>query len=176
MRVPSWHHCSREPHPSVTGLSRIKPNGALYTAAYVGLNGAAVHTTPIAITVGRVPAVMTVWNQQHAVTGGRTAACDPAKGARSPYVPGCEAIFSDWLPAAKVTYTLSYADCTTQTFTGTTGSTGHLQHVFAVGYQPSLHATKGEDPSTAWISVVAISNDGTQATSACLRFTVVRKS
>jgi hypothetical protein len=45
--------------------------------------------------------------------------------------------------------------------------------VFSVSYQPSRGTKHGQYPTVAWISVVAKSSDGKQATSACLRFAVL---
>jgi hypothetical protein len=84
----------------------------LIVASYYGPHGFVVGTTPVAITVGQVAAKLGVWNWKHTVVGGMATACDQAKGSHSPYLAGCEAVFSDWLPGAKVTYTLSYADGT----------------------------------------------------------------
>ena len=145
-------------------------------AVYHGPKGEVVRTTPIAMTVGNVSAKLTITNQKHTVVGGRMSACDAVKSARSPYQVGCEVVFSDWLPGAKVTFTLSYADGSSQTFTGTADGKGHLQHVFAVKYQPTLHAKHGQPVTRAWISVVTESKDGSQAKSVCLRFAVLRKS
>ena len=144
-----------------------------YTAVFQGPHGLVVATTPIAVTVGRLSDPLSISNQKHTVVGGRTAACDPATSAVSPYQPGCEVIFSDWLPGALVTYTISYADGTSSTFTGTADANGHLQHAFAVAYQPPAGTTHGRPETRAWISVVATSADGAQVKSACLRFAVL---
>ncbi|MDR3662997.1 MAG: hypothetical protein P4L86_21855 [Mycobacterium sp.] len=144
-----------------------------YWAVYRGPNGATVRTTPIAVTVGRVSTRLSVSNQKHTVMGGRTAACDPLKSATKPYQPGCEVVYVDWLPSARIAYTLSYADGSSQAFTGTAGGTGHAQKVFVVQYRPPLHAKHGQPVTRAWISVVGTSVDGNQAKSFCLRFAVL---
>lgn len=162
-----------------TASLRLKSSGTHFLAAvYHGPKGEVVRTTPIAITVGSVSAKLTISNQKHTVVGGRTAACDQVKGSRTPYVAGCEAVFSDWLnvsPGAQVTITLSYADGTSQAFTGTANNKGHVQHVFVVKYLPPVKAQHGQPVTRAWISVVAKSKDGSQAKSVCLRFAVLRK-
>ncbi len=144
-------------------------------AVYDGPHGLVVSTTPLSITVGRAPSALSVWNQKHTVVGGRKNACQALMSAGIPSQSGCEAVFSTWLPGARVTDTLSYADGTRQTYTGTADGTGHLQHAFVVKYEPSLHARHGEPATRAWISVVATSKDGTETKSACLRFAVLPK-
>jgi hypothetical protein len=113
-------------------------------------------------------------NYRHTVIGGRAATyvCDPHKSTVSPYQDGCELVVADWAPAGKLTYTLSYDDGTTQTWTDS-NSTGHSQHVFLVTYKPSTGAKHGQPVTIGWISVVAVSKDGTQAKSACLRFAIL---
>lgn len=135
-----------------------------YTAMHKG-----VSTTPIALTVGQDAGALSVWNRRHSVRGGLLTKCCTIKSAKAPYVGGCELVASGWLPEAKVTCTLSYADGTRQAYSGTADSKGHLQHVLAVMYQPPVIAKHGEPVTRAWISVVAASADGKQTKSQCLR-------
>ncbi|MDB5058110.1 MAG: cell surface receptor protein [Chloroflexi bacterium] len=144
-----------------------------YVAGYQGLHGITLRTSPIAVTVGKVAARLTVRNQKLTVIGGRTAACNQVTSVSGPFQPGCEAVVSEWLPGAQTNTTLSYADGTSQSFTGTTDSKGHAQHTFAVSYMPPLDSVHGKPATIAWISVVVTSKDRSQASSTCLRFTVL---
>jgi len=58
----------------------------------------------------------------------------------------------------------------------TTDAHGNSHYVFAVAYRPPSQAktAKQSQPTTsAWISVVGMSKDRTEAKSHCLRFTVM---
>lgn len=154
---------------------RLHALGVHYVrAVFHGRNGFVVGTTPIAITVGSVPATLTVSNRKHTVVGGRVAACDADKAAQRVDQRGCEVVSVHWLPGARIAYTLSYADGTSQTYDGIAGDDGRSQHVFAVKYLPPSRARHGEPATRAWISVVTTSRTGKQARSFCLRFAVLR--
>jgi len=145
----------------------------LFVAVYQGADGTTVRTTPIAVTAGKTTPPISIWNQKHTVVGGRSRACGQAISASGPDQPGCEAVFSNWLPGAVVTYTLSYADGTNQTFTLRADGKGHAHRVFAVRYQPPPHSRHGQLATKGWISVVATSKYGSQAQSFCLRFAIL---
>jgi hypothetical protein len=160
-------------HNNSTGLLFASPVTGSHAlrAVYAG-----VWTTPLAITVGRVPGALTITNQRHTVVGGRSSAapCAPDVTPKGPFEAGCEAVFVHWAdPQAagqhvRYTYTLSYDDGSSQTRT-----TSATTAVFAVGYRPPPGTAHGQYPTRAWISVVAASGDGTEAASACQRFAVL---
>jgi|GEM_PF-2076826 len=151
----------------------------LYSAVYHGPHGLVVSTGPMAVTVGKVAPQLPLANQKPSVQGGVSTRCSQAVTTRGPFAAGCEAVFvTGWLPGASVSYTLDYADGTSQAgpTTMTTDAHGNSHYVFAVAYRPPSQAktAKQSQPTTsAWISVVGMSKDRTEAKSHCLRFTVM---
>jgi len=152
-------------------ISTSSVGAHFFTAVYKG-----VSTTPIAITVGKVAPKLSIWNEQHTVRGGVGTAATCAKvTSKGPYLDGCEFVDATWssMAGAKFTFTLSYDDGTSQTYTGTAGSNGETWQPFLVSYQPPATAKHGTPVTRGWISVVAISKDGKQAKSVGIRFAIL---
>ena len=133
-----------------------------------------VLTTPrVAVTIGRAIPALLATNQKLTVVGGRTAACDQVASVRGTLQPGCEVVSSHWLPGAKVVYTISYPDGSSQAYTAIADSAGNAQHAFAVAYKPAPRTAHGDAPTVAWINLMATSRDGVRMASASLRFSVI---
>jgi hypothetical protein len=127
------------------------------------------------VPIARAPAgqLLAIHNERHTVHGGRTQACDQAGNTNGAEQPGCEIVSSEWLPHARVTYTLSYPDGTTQTFVDTADSRGHSLHAFAVHYRAPLGAVHDQVSTIVRIHVTARSQDGRRTTSSSTRFAVM---
>ncbi len=116
-----------------------------------------------------------IYNERHTIIGAVATSCSHDLNLTWPYQPGCETVSAHWLPGAHITYTLSYADGTTQTTSDTADSAGHSLVVFIVSYQPPAGAAHGTPPTTAYITVVATSSDGMHTITAHLRFAVLHR-
>jgi hypothetical protein len=115
-----------------------------------------------------------IYNEQHTAIGKFVAACLLSKNLTWPYQLGCETVSSIWLPAARITYTLRFADGTTQTLQDIADSRGHSLVVFAVSYTPPAGSKHGSPPTVAYITVAGASRDGFAQAAAHLRFAVMR--
>ena len=117
--------------------------------------------------------VLSVHNRTHTVTGGRVQPCDLRQNTGGAIEPGCEIVSAEWLPGARVTYTLRYPDGATQTFVDIADSRGHSLHAFQVSYRPPVHVAHGQPATVATIQIRVASADGRRAASARSRFTVM---
>jgi hypothetical protein len=119
-----------------------------------------------------IPA-LAIHNANRTVVGGRTAPCDLPGNTNGAHEPGCEIVSSIWLPGARVTYTITYADGSRQTFTDVADARGHSLHAFNVRYRPPATGHYRRT-NMARILVSAVSRDGIWRAARMTRFTVVR--
>jgi hypothetical protein len=77
------------------------------------------------------------------------------------------------LPGAHVTYTIRYADGSSQTQTDVADTRGHSLVVFAVSYAPPAGSAHGSPPTVGTITVSAVSADGSARATARLRFAIL---
>jgi hypothetical protein len=117
--------------------------------------------------------MLIIHNSNRTEVGGRTAPCDIAGNTNGAHEPGCEIVSSIWLPGATVSYTLTYADGSVQTFTDVADYRGHSLHPFNVRYLPPASG-HNHPANVAHIQVSAVSKDGLQSGPARTRFAVVR--
>jgi hypothetical protein len=147
------------------------------TATLDGQTAAATAITPPVVVVaqqaGTVIPLLVLHNFMHTVIGGRTAACAVTQNSSFGMQKGCELVTSDWLPGAKVTYTVSYANGTSQVLTSTADGKGHAQGVFNVAYLPDA-VMHGLARSSVLISVQAVLPDNTTAGLTTIRFAAQR--
>lgn len=152
------------------------------TASYNGLtasstsSSAALVTPPVVVVAekaGTVIPILVLHNRAKTVLGGRTADCDLPGNTAGRIERGCEILSSLWLPGARVTYTVRYADDTTQTFTDTADSRGHSLHAFNVAYLPKP-AKSGLARAVVLVDVQAVLPDGTSAGTTSIRFAAQR--
>ena len=122
---------------------------------------------------GPVAPALAVHNELHTVRGGRVRACDLSDNTHGAVEPGCEIVSVEWLPRARVTYTLRYPNGSAQTFVDTADGRGHSLHPFAVSYRPPPRAVHGQPSTVASILVTAVSRDGSQTASADSHFAVM---
>jgi hypothetical protein len=151
---------------------------ATYNAsqAFTAAKATKLTTPPVVVVAqkkGTVIPLLVLRNSSKTVAGGRTAACTTAKNKNGHVEKGCDVVSSMWLAGAKVTYTLTYADGSKQTFTGKADKHGNAQHVFNVAYRPKA-VKKGVARSTATITARAVLPNGTSAGSTTMHFTVQR--
>jgi hypothetical protein len=87
---------------------------------------------------------------------------------------GCEIVSSVSAPGAAVSYTLTYADGSTQHFTDTADRRGHSLHAFNVAYRPAAAAGHGTGRAAATILVQATLTNGDVLVPVHVRFAVMR--
>jgi hypothetical protein len=130
----------------------------------------------IATTPAQSPTVLptfTIHNESRTEVGGRTTPCDIPGNTNGAHESGCEIVSSFWLPGATVSYTLTYADGSVQTFTDVADYRGHSLHPFNVAYRPPTPGHDQQD-NVAYILVSAVSKDGQQGGPAKTRFAVIQ--
>jgi len=157
--------------------TKLGPGVHNITATLNGQTAAATGITPPVVVVaeqaGTVIPLLVLHNFMHTVVGGRTAACSVTQNNTASTQKGCELVTSDWLPGAKVTFTVSYANGKTQMRTSTADAQGHAQAVFNVAYLPKAVA-HGLARSVVLISAQAMLPDGTTAGITTIRFAAQR--
>jgi hypothetical protein len=151
--------------PIVPAVATATPT-TVPTTAPVAVSPA---TTPVATTTvtPTVPVTLIIHNKARTEIGGRTHACDLAKNTNGAKQRGCEIVSSVSAPGATVTYTLTYADGSSQHFTDTADRRGHSLHPFNVAYRPTAR-------SVARITVQATLPGGTMLGPVKVRFAVMR--
>jgi hypothetical protein len=147
------------------------------TATLHGMQAAASATTPSVVVIAQkadtIIPLLVLQNFNHTVVGGRTAACALEQNTSSRMQAGCELVSSDWLPGARVTYTVSSPIGKTLVVTVQADSQGHAQTVFNVAYLPAA-VKHGLARRVALITARAFLSDGTTAGVTTIRFAVQR--
>jgi hypothetical protein len=115
---------------------------------------------------------LVVHNAPRLAVGGRTSACSASKNSIKKQEPGCVVVLATWLPGATITYTVSYPNRTSQTFTATADGAGHAQHVFNIRYKPSAGGKRA--PAVATIRVQGKSKEGAKSGLVSLKVTIAR--
>jgi hypothetical protein len=100
--------------------------------------------------------------------------CDIPGNTNGAVERGCEIVSSVSAPGAMVTYTLTFADKITATFTNTADFRGHSLHPFSIAYLPPVGSKHGSPPTVAYISVSATLPDGSTLGPVKTRFAVIR--
>ncbi len=169
------------------GTAKIKSNTAQLklanrTAGTHSLSASfqGIRSTPLLLTVGRVPGSLTIGLQPRSVTGGQPAKtqCKMPKKAHGSVARGCEVVSVHWLHPPTGTklpltfsYTIRFTDGSSQAL-----ATRVATAIFAIHYAPPRGTKSGAYQTIAWISVVARSKDGKAAVSASQQLTVLPKA
>jgi outer membrane protein assembly factor BamB len=120
----------------------------------------------------RVPKLM-IHNAPQLAVGGRSSACSSRQNSAKKQQPGCEIVWTNWLPGAKITYVVRYPNGSRQTVTQTADRTGHAQQVFNIRYLPPAHGKRTPTSAIATITVRAVSKKGGKAGPVSVRFTIL---
>ena len=131
------------------------------TATLHGTQATASVTTPAVVVIAQkadtIIPLLALRNFNHTVVGGRAAACTLKQNTSSRMQRGCELVSSDWLPGARVTYTVSYTVGKNLVVTVNADGQGHAQSVFNVACLPAA-VKHGLAREVALISARAFSN------------------